>query len=204
MLAWSFWRRWRGMRSGRCARSKRTRSYWQRLRLLRRRAFCARSSGRSSRSQTTMSRACVVDGAGARSSPPTIRRCATAGRRRRGASPAYKLHAAAASEAPILTAVSLSAGNEHDGQQAGVLVDQQPQQRRPKRVIGDTAYGNVEAREQLEARSISVLAPVHSSSAKEGAIAKEEFAIDLARETVTCPRGKTAPIYKSRPPRPNE
>src|SRR5439155_22183458 len=57
--------------------------------------------------------------------------------------------------------------------------------------------------EQLEARSISVLAPVHSSSAKDGTIAKEEFVIDLARETVTCPRGKRAPIYKSRPPRPN-
>src|SRR5439155_16945095 len=26
---------------------------------------------------------------------------------------------------------------------------------------------------------------------------------DLQSETVTCPRGKTAPIYKSRPPRPN-
>jgi hypothetical protein len=35
-------------------------------------------------------------------------------------------------------------------------------------VIGDTACGNVEAREQLEARSISVLAPVHSSSPKDG------------------------------------
>src|SRR6266536_6203512 len=115
----------------------------------------------------------------------------------------YKLHAAAASEAPILTAIALSAGNEHDGQQAGALVDQQPEQRRPRRVLGDTAYGNVEAREQLEARSISVLAPVHSSSAKDGMIAKEEFVIDLARETVTCPRGKTAPIYKSRPRRPN-
>jgi transposase len=114
----------------------------------------------------------------------------------------YKLHAAAASAAPILTAISLSAGNEHDGQQAAALVDQQPQQRRPKRVIGDTAYGNVEAREQLEQRSISVLAPVHSSSPKDGTIAKEEFAIDLATDTVTCPRGKTAPIYKSRPPRP--
>src|SRR6266498_3719570 len=115
----------------------------------------------------------------------------------------YKLHAAAASEAPILTAVSLSAGNEHDGQQAGALVDQQPEQRRPKRVIGDTAYGNVEAREQLEQRSISVLAPLHSTSPKDGTIAKEEFAIDLATDTVTCPRGKTAPIYKSRPRRPN-
>jgi len=115
----------------------------------------------------------------------------------------YKLHAAAASEAPILTAISLSAGNEHDGHQAGALVDQQPEQRRPKRVIGDTAYGNVEVREQLEQRSISVLAPVHSSSPKDGTIAKEEFAIDLATDTVTCPRGKTAPIYKSRPRRPN-
>src|SRR6266705_839461 len=115
----------------------------------------------------------------------------------------YKLHAAAASEVPILTAISLSAGNEHDGQQAGALVDQKPEQRRPKRVIGDTAYGNVEVREQLEQRSISVLAPVHSSSPRDGAIAKQEFAIDLATDTVTCPRGKTAPIYKSRPRRPN-
>src|SRR6266511_2569335 len=115
----------------------------------------------------------------------------------------YKLHAAAASEAPILTAISLSAGNEHDGHLAGALVDQQPEQRRPRQVIGDTAYGNVEVREQLEQRSISVLAPVHSSSPKAGTIAKEEFAIDLATDTVTCPRGKTAPIYKSRPRRPN-
>src|SRR5207244_12165601 len=99
----------------------------------------------------------------------------------------YKLHAAAASEAPILTAISLSAGNEHDGHQAGALVDQQPETRRPKRVIGDTAYGNVEVREQLEARSISVLAPVHSSSRKEGTIAKEHVAIDLATETRTRP-----------------
>jgi hypothetical protein len=61
----------------------------------------------------------------------------------------YKLHAAAAAEAPLLTAISLSPANEHDGHHAGALVDQQPEQRRPKRVIGDTAYGNVEAREDL-------------------------------------------------------
>lgn len=113
----------------------------------------------------------------------------------------YKLHAAAAAEAPLLTAISLSPANEHDGRQAGALVDQQPKRRRPKRVLGDTAYGNVEAREDLEARSISVLAPVHSTSPKDGMIPKEEFAIDLASDTVTCPGGKTAPIYKPRPSR---
>jgi Transposase DDE domain len=114
----------------------------------------------------------------------------------------YKLHAAATTEAPILTALSLSPANEHDGHHAGALVDQQPERRRPKRLIGDTAYGNVEAREQLEQCSISVLAPVHTTSPKDGTIFKDEFAIDLETDTVTCPRGNTAPIYKPRPKRP--
>ena len=37
----------------------------------------------------------------------------------------YKLHAAADAELPILTAISLSPGNEHDGHHAGALIDQQ-------------------------------------------------------------------------------
>ena len=115
----------------------------------------------------------------------------------------YKLHAAVDAVAPILTAVSLSPGNEHDGHHAGALIDQQPEDMRPQRVIGDTAYGNVEVREELEQRSVEVLAPVHSSSPKDGAIPKERFAIDLGSDTVTCPEGKTTPIYKPRRNRPN-
>jgi hypothetical protein len=103
----------------------------------------------------------------------------------------YKIHAAAAAEAPILTSITLSPANEHDGQQAGALVDQQPKRRRPKRVIGDTAYGNVEVREEFEKRKVSVLAPVHSTSPKDGTIPKQAFAIDLETDTVTCPEGKT-------------
>src|SRR5205085_1509736 len=61
-----------------------------------------------------------------------------------------------------------------------------------------TAYGNVEVREELEQRQIEVLAPVHSSSPKNGAIPKERFAIDLESDSVTCPEGKTAPIYTPR------
>lgn len=112
----------------------------------------------------------------------------------------YKLHVAADADAPIVTAVSVSPANEHDGQQASALVDQQPAQRRPRRVIGDTAYSTVEAREQLESRQVSVLAPVYSTSPTDGdgIIPKDEFAIDLECDTVTCPNGKTAPIYKSR------
>jgi transposase len=116
----------------------------------------------------------------------------------------YKIHAAADAEAPLLTSITLSPGNEHDGHHAGTLVDQQPEDRRPTRVIGDTAYGNIEAREELEQRSISVLAPVHSTSPKDGAIPKDEFRIDLETDTVTCPQGKTRPIYKPRPNRPTK
>jgi hypothetical protein len=115
----------------------------------------------------------------------------------------YKLHAAAAAEAPILTAITLSPANEHDGHHAGALVDQQPEGRRPERLIGDTAYGNVEARELLEERSIALLAPVHTTSPRDGTIPKDEFAIDLESDTVTRPRGKTAPIYKPRRNRPS-
>jgi Transposase DDE domain len=49
----------------------------------------------------------------------------------------------------------------------------------------------------------SVLAPVHTTSPKDGSIPKDEFAIDLESDTVTCPRGKTAPIYKPRRNRPS-
>jgi hypothetical protein len=110
----------------------------------------------------------------------------------------YKVHAAADAQAPIVTAISVSPGNEHDGHHAGELIDQQPPSRRPERVIGDTAYGNVEAREEIEQRQVEVLAPVHSTSPKDAAIPKERFVIDLDSDTVTCPEGKTTPIYKPR------
>ena len=112
----------------------------------------------------------------------------------------YKLHAATATKTPLLTAIAISPGNEHDGHHAAGLVEQQPAQRRPIRVLGDTAYGNVEVREQLEQRAIRVLAPLHTTGAlNEKILHKDRFEIDLETETVTCPQGKTAPIYKPRP-----
>jgi transposase len=115
----------------------------------------------------------------------------------------YKLHVAAAADTPLLTAVAISPGNEHDGHHAGALVDQQPVSRRPTRVIGDTAYGNIEVREQLEQRAISVLARLHTtSSTTADTVAKDAFKIDLDQHTVTCPQGKTAKIYQHRRSRP--
>ena len=157
-----------GGRGGRRARAQTRRSP-------RRRSCCARSSARSSSSPTTS----VPRPRGGRRSrqilsaeDPDMRHARSSAAR---PFTGYKIHAAADAEAPLLTSITLSPGNEHDGQHAGTLVDQQPEQRRPARVIGDTAYGNIEVREQLEQRSISVLAPVHSTSPKDGTIPKDEF-----------------------------
>lgn len=69
----------------------------------------------------------------------------------------YKLSAAATNtDTPLITAVAVAPASEQDGPQAPVLVDEQP----PKRLLGDTAYGNGPVRADLKERSVDVLAPV--------------------------------------------
>jgi transposase len=107
----------------------------------------------------------------------------------------FKLHAAATnSDEPLITAVDVAPANEQDGPRAGALVDAQPAERRPERLLGDTAYGTGPVRAGLAERDIEVLAPVPEAPAKDGRIAKREFDIDLEAGTVTCPAGEVAPI----------
>ncbi len=106
----------------------------------------------------------------------------------------YKIHAAAATEAPLLTAIDVFPGCDSDGQQASALIDSQPEQLRPQRLLGDAAYGDSETREQLEERKVEVLAPVPEPPPAAGRIGKRDFQIDLEAGTVTCPAGKTVRI----------
>ncbi len=106
----------------------------------------------------------------------------------------YKLHAAASTGAPLLTAVEVTPASDYDGHQAAALVDSQPEPLRPKRLLGDSAYGDSETREQLEQRSVEVLAPVPEPPPPPGRLGKRDFRIDLAAGTVTCPAGHVARI----------
>ena len=110
----------------------------------------------------------------------------------------YKLHVATAAQTPVLTAIAISPGNEHDGHHAAPLVEQQPASRRPERVIGDTAYGNLEVREQLEQRQTKVLAPLHfTRTADAGTIDKDEFTIDLVQRAGHLPTGQDGPDHQA-------
>jgi hypothetical protein len=107
----------------------------------------------------------------------------------------YKLHATSTGgETPLITAIEITAASEQDGPQAPTLVDQQPAHRRPRRLLGDTAYGTGPVRSDLAERHVDVLAPVPEAPVAEGRLGKRDFAIDLDAATVTCPAGHTASI----------
>jgi transposase len=106
----------------------------------------------------------------------------------------YKIHAAAASEAPLLTAIEVSPGGDQDGKLAPALVDQQSEQLRPKRLLGDSAYGDSATREQMALRAVEVIATVPERPAPAGRFGKHDFAVDLDAGTVTCPVGRVVTI----------
>jgi transposase len=107
----------------------------------------------------------------------------------------YKLSAAATNTAePLITAVEVAPANEQDGPQARALVDAQPEERRPERLLGDTAYGAGPVRAELADRAVEVLALVPQAPRREGRIDKRDFAIDLQAGTVRCPAGQVARI----------
>jgi hypothetical protein len=90
----------------------------------------------------------------------------------------------------LILAVHVAPGGETDGgPQAKHLIDAQPLQRRPERILGDTAYGNGPVRDELAERHVDVLAPVPAGKIVDGRFAKHDFVIDLANGTVTCPAG---------------
>jgi transposase len=107
----------------------------------------------------------------------------------------FKLHIAVInSEQPLITAVDVGDAGAHDGQHAKELIDQQGEQSRPKRILGDCAYGDQQTREDMEQRGVGVLAHVPEGEVSEERIGKREFHIDLQAGTVTCPQGHVVAI----------
>ena len=68
--------------------------------------------------------------------------------------------------------------SETDGPQAKHLIDSQPPEQRPDRVLGDTAYGNGPVRAELAERDVDVLAPVPEGKIVEDRLSKHDFSID--------------------------
>ena len=111
----------------------------------------------------------------------------------------YKLSASGSNGSePLILAVHVSPAGETDGPQAKHLIDAQPPEQRPERILGDTAYGNGPVRAELAERGVEVLAPVPEGAIVADRIGKREFDIDLDADTITCPAGHTVQINTSK------
>jgi len=104
----------------------------------------------------------------------------------------YKTHATKDVDSDIITNVDVSAGNCPDGDMAEPLIDEQEKEDtiKTKSLTGDGAYGSGKMRKKMDEKEIELIskAPAPKDTGK---INKEEFEVDLEKEKVTCPEGKT-------------
>lgn len=93
-------------------------------------------------------------------------------------------------DSQLITAVEILPGNAGDGEWARHLVEQAEAHTglEVEQVIGDTAFGSMQVRQELGERE--VIAPTVKAH-RRGRITKEDFEIDMEAGLVRCPEGHT-------------
>jgi hypothetical protein len=107
----------------------------------------------------------------------------------------FKAHVAVEPETGLFTAVALRRGDGADNHEAAVTGELLADEDGPLTVLGDTAYGGGQARARLTAAGHTALVkPPPLPPAVPGGFTLDEFRIDTAAATVTCPAGHTVPL----------
>jgi hypothetical protein len=108
----------------------------------------------------------------------------------------YKAHVAAEPDTGLVTDYDLTPGDTGDAQAAAGLVDEEPA---GTEVLGDSAYGTGEFRHHLARNNKkAVIKPPPLRPAIDGGFTLDDFDIDLANPTATCPAGVTVTITPAR------
>ncbi len=111
----------------------------------------------------------------------------------------YKGHIALDPDAELVTATAVTPGNAGDATVAlGLLADELTTPDTPTTVYGDSAYGAGEVLAALDAAGAISRVKVQPASSIGDRFTKDDFAIDLAAGTVTCPAGRTVRLTRSR------
>lgn len=109
----------------------------------------------------------------------------------------HKAGIAVDTDSQLITAVEVIAGNAADGECAAALVEQSEANTDTvvEQVIGDTAFGSTQVRQELGEREVIAPTPKPGSyrtidGERKPVITKLEFAIDTERDLVRCPAGQ--------------
>jgi transposase len=111
----------------------------------------------------------------------------------------YKAAIAIEPESQVIADVDVLPANAHDSQNAPALIEQAATNLEApvETVLGDTAYGTVEARLDAQKYPYDLVAPV-SRAPRTGRFTKDDFVIDLPNEKVTCPNGQSTSLWYRR------
>jgi IS5 family transposase len=104
----------------------------------------------------------------------------------------YKAHIAIEPETGIVTAGALTPANVSDAKTALELVAAEPG---GLEILGDSAYGSGETRAHLRERGHrQLIKPIPLRRSIPGGFSRDDFVVDQATRTVTCPAGTTVAI----------
>lgn len=104
----------------------------------------------------------------------------------------FKAHVAVEPETGLVTDCALTSGNTYDGAAGVDLLDRETA---PVEVLGDSAYGSAATRKHLAAAGhTAVIKPIPLRRTVPGGFTIDDFTIDTAAQTVTCPAGQTVTI----------
>jgi hypothetical protein len=112
----------------------------------------------------------------------------------------YRAHVAFEPEVGLFTEVALTAGHGAGNHEAAIAEDLLAGEDPGLTVLGDTAYGTGQLRRTLAgAGHTPVIKPPPLQQAVPGGFTADDFAVDTAAGTVTCPAGHTKTLGKPRP-----
>jgi len=103
----------------------------------------------------------------------------------------------------LITNLEVTPGNTHDGEVVVPMMTEQQEQfgEVPEQLLGDSPFGSVDIRAELQAASLPVklVAKLPGGTPPQGRFSKSDFTIDLEAGTATCPAGHvTGKAYASR------
>lgn len=104
----------------------------------------------------------------------------------------FKAHIAAEPETGLVTSCDLTAGNVGDARVAPRLLHDEPS---GLEILGDSAYGSGEFRAHLGAADhTATIKPIPLRPAVPGGFSRDDFIVDMAAGTATCPAGHTVRV----------
>lgn len=111
----------------------------------------------------------------------------------------YKASLSVETESQVIADVDVLPANAHDSTNTSALVVESAKNLDAtiEGILGDGAYGSVEARLDAQAGQYTVTAPV-GQLPQHGRFTKDMFVIDLENETVTCPAGQITSTWYER------